>query len=150
MFFFGCEVFENDENNGPYNLCYEISITSNTPGYYNVGEYESIVDYETIYLTGSVNSGSVSVCNKKISSDFINDCLSYETFFLSFYPEENGCSSIEVDVFFEGEWKQSEQFQLGCISGLYDGGVSGGVPDCEDYCSLLGNSYSINLNPICL
>lgn len=145
IFFTSCE--ENIDD-GPYNLCYEITINSEVPGYYHAGGYESLVDYETIYLTGDVTSGSATYCNTILSNEIIDNCFS-EYFSVGFYAEDNGCSSISVDVFLEEEFKHSEQFQLGCVNGIYDGGHSGGIPHCNTYCNITGNSYDISLN-ICL
>ena len=146
MFFFGCDLLEDD--NVVAEWCVEFHISSDVEGKYVVQrseyEYSNFCDQgREYYFTGDNTSGIIGdgettgMCcfTQYTPTDEVNP-------YIKIYDAEgNGCSDIELQVYKDGDWMSSESIQLGCISGVGSGGGSASILSCGEYCSQYGNDY---------
>tara|TARA_Y100000994_G_C15392746_1_gene318163 strand:- start:49 stop:522 length:474 start_codon:yes stop_codon:yes gene_type:complete len=138
VFFFGCELLEED--NTTVEWCVEFHISADIEAEYivqrDIYDYSDFCDQgRNYYFTGENTSGIIGdgettgLCcfTKYTSSDDDED-----TAYIQMITDENGCADIEGQIYKDGNWVSSENIQLGCISGINS--------DC-DFCNQNGNEF---------
>ena len=114
-------------------MCAEIIINSDVAGTYRFDD--DYTTYQNYFLTGSNTSAEINP-NCYDGSSYL-DNYQYE---FRFYPESNGCSDIELNIYRDNALIKSSEFQLGCIDGLNDNGTS-----CLEYCNVIGLEFEDNI-----
>ena len=127
IFFFSCEKPDKK-------FCYDLNISSATPGYYQFYYHDDYYFGDTgdyIELTNETG-GFFNFCDEnKKKQQYV---------WLRFEPLQSGCSSVDMNMYIDGEFYLSRSITLGCLDDV------SGTPfnaQCFNYCdTVFGNLWS--------
>ena len=148
LFSVGCEKEEGSK------VHFVIKIDSNINGRYQLIMSSSIFD-NYFYLTDDITSEEITTDGNMVllsdDPEVNNKIMSVE-----FYGYNFGCTNVEIETFVDDEWINTNEFRLGCYSGVlsdentHPSNTFGWDNyNCAQYCSSYGNKFitQINLTP---